>query len=564
MRKKDITCRIEQAILAGAERFFEKNVNGKVLPQNIAPEVQLTRDHRHGDLSTNIALKLAGEASMSPRDIAAGIVSCMNEDGLSSGLSDIIGKVENAGGFINFWFSGVFFRDLLYNITKGRKMFGSSSFGGGKKINIEYVSANPTGPLTIAHGRQAAVGDALSRILRFAGYDVTDEYYLNDTGRQIEQLGRSVGVRYRNLLGEAEDMPPDGYMGAYITEIAGELKEKYGGDLKENTTRNSKIFREYAKERILGMIKKDLDDFGVSFDVWTSQQSVEEDDRVGKMIRMLKEQGFVYEKDGAHWFASTGFGDDKDRVVIKSDSSFTYLAPDIAYHKDKFERGYDRLIDLLGPDHHGYIKRMKAAVQALGHPADSLDILIVQLVTLLRGGEGISMSTRKGQFISLREIIDEIGKDVARFCFLSRRLDSHLDFDIELIKKESADNPVYYIQYAHARICSIKKYGRKAFLKTLFRRTDLSLLKDPEEERLIRKLAEFPFAVHSSADALEPNRILVYLNDLARIFHSFYTKCRVVSGDIPLTKARLYLVECVRIVLANGLGLLNISLPEKM
>jgi arginyl-tRNA synthetase len=377
-------------------------------------------------------------------------------------------------------------------------------------------------------------------------------------------LGRSVEVRYRNLSGHDDVMPEDGYMGDYIIDIARRVLEEKGTSLLDRSDETDEYFRHYAVNYIMGLINKDLRDFGVKFDTWTSQAEIEKKNEVLKILDKLKDDGYIYEKDGARWFRTSDFSDDKDRVVIKNDGSFTYLAPDIAYHKNKYQRGYSRLIDLLGPDHHGYINRMKAAVQALGYDADSLDILIVQLVTLLRNGKTVSMSTRKGEFVSLREIIDEIGKDVARFFFLSRRLDSHLDFDIELAKKESAENPVYYIQYAHARICSIQKYGKKKFLSLLFKRTNLDLLRKKEEKTLIRKLSEFPLSVRAGAQALEPNRIVVYLNELARLFHSFYTECRVVSDDHAMTRARLYLVDAVKIVLANGLRLLNISLPEKM
>jgi arginyl-tRNA synthetase len=313
------------------------------------------------------------------------------------------------------------------------------------------------------------------------------------------------------------------------------------------------------------MIYKDLEDFRVRFDVWTSQGKIEKEGRVSETISELERDGHVFHDGGAVWFRSTAFGDDKDRVLIKSDGSYTYLAPDIAYHKDKYSRGFDKLIDLLGPDHHGYIPRMKAAAQALGRDKDSLDILIVQLVTLMRGGVTVSMSTRKAEFVSLREVIDEIGTDVARFFFLVRKLDSHLDFDIELAKKESDDNPVYYMQYAHARICSIDRYNKeKGDGASSSEGSDLSLLVHDSEKGLMRKLNDFPYVVSSSAQALEPNRVVTYLGELAREFHSFYTNCRVVSDNAELTRARLFLVECVRIVLSNGLGLLNISLPEKM
>ncbi len=359
-------------------------------------------------------------------------------------------------------------------------------------------------------------------------------------------------------------MPEDGYMGNYIIEIAEEIKAKKGNSLKGGTDEDNEFFRKYAVEYMMKLIHADLADFGVEFDVWTSQGDIEKRNEVEDVIGALEKDGYIYEEEGAKWFASTKLGDDKDRVVVKSDGSYTYLAPDMAYHRDKYRRGFDKLIDFLGPDHHGYIKRMKAAVQALGHDESSLSIMIVQLMTLLRDGKAVSMSTRKGEFLSLREIIDEVGKDVARFFFLSRRLDSHLDFDIELAKKESTDNPVFYIQYAHARICSIKKFCRKKRLGLFFQKTRLEVLNTKHEKLLIRKLSEFPLAVKASAESLEPNRMILYLNELARSFHSFYTECRVVTEDASLTKARLRLVECVRIVLSNGLGLVNITLPEKM
>ena len=526
--------------------------------------LQVTRDPKHGDFTSNIAMRLASFARQAPAVVGQGIIDIFKEEILKTGISELIGNIEFASGFINLRLSEEYYKSLLINIHEEKGNFGRSDEGKDRHINLEYVSANPTGPLTIAHGRQAAIGDALSRILRFNGCNVTNEYYLNDIGRQISMLGRSVEVRYRNLFDKNDEMPEDGYMGEYIIDIAKTIKEEKGDSLLDESEKTTLFFRDHAVEYMMDLIRKDLSDFGVSFETWTSQSGIEENNEVEKALDVLDKAGYLYEEEGAKWFASTRLGDDKDRVVIKSDSSYTYLAPDIAYHSDKYSRGYTQLIDLLGPDHHGYIKRMKAAVQALGHDAKSLDILIVQLVTLLRGGEAVSMSTRAGEFVSLRELIDEIGRDVTRFFFLSRRLDSHLDFDIELAKKESSDNPVYYIQYAHARMCSIEKFSRAKKWQLLFKKTRPDLLAAKEEKKLIRKLSEFPFIVKSCADALEPNRLVTYLNELARSFHSFYTECRVVSDDMALSKARLYLVECVKIVLANGLGLLNITMPESM
>ena len=564
MLGKDLSKTIEEALLKACKKYFRENLPDRTFPENISGILQLARDHKHGDLASNVAMRLSSAAALPPAKLAEGVVAFFNEEAARGGLDSVIGKVEIKGTFINFWLSAGYYRKLLLNIRSLGSGFGRSDEGRGRRVNLEFVSANPTGPLTIAHGRQAAIGDALSRILRFDGYDVTCEYYLNDIGRQIRLLGESVAVRYRNLFGGDEPMPEDGYMGGYITGIAEEIKAEKGKRFLERSSANEEYFRGRAVRYMMGLISKDLADFGVSFDVWTSQAGLEERKEVEKALAVLEEKGFLYDSEGAKWFASTRYGDDKDRVVRKSDGAYTYLAPDIAYHLDKYTRGYARLIDLLGPDHHGYIKRMKAAVQALGHDASSLDILIVQLVTLMRSGEAVSMSTRAGEFVTLRELIDELGKDVTRFFFLSRRLDSHLDFDIELAKKESADNPVFYMQYAHARICSIKKFSRKSQLRLAFRKTRIELLTAEEEKRLMRKLGEFPFAARSAAGSLEPSRLVDYLNELARLFHSFYTECRVISDDAALSKARLFLVECVRIVLANGLGLLNITLPEKM
>ncbi|NQT32621.1 MAG: arginine--tRNA ligase [Candidatus Omnitrophica bacterium] len=564
MLNKNVSEKLVEALTKACKQYFQEHLPDAVFPKDAEISIQMTRDPGHGDLTSNAAMRLASLAKRSPKVVGEGVVTLLEDQIERSGLSGLIKSAELKGGFINFRLSGAYFRTVLENIHAQKDSFGRSEERRKRKINLEFVSANPTGPLTIAHGRQAAIGDALARILRFSGDNVTCEYYLNDVGRQIKLLGDSVEVRYRDLFDKNDPMPEDGYMGEYIIDIAREIKEKSGDKFLAGSDKVTAFFRNYAVDYMMKLINKDLSDFGVVFDTWTSQGAIEEKKEVEEALEFLQSGGYIYDSEGAKWFASTRFGDDKDRVVVKSDGSYTYLAPDIAYHLDKYRREYTHLIDLLGPDHHGYIRRMKAAVRALGHDAKSLDILIVQLVTLMRGGESVSMSTRKGEFVSLREILDEIGKDVARFYFLSRRLDSHLDFDIDLAKKESADNPVFYIQYAHARICSIKKFSRKNSFRLFFGRTNLELLTAKEEKHLMRKLSEFPFAVKASAEALEPNRLVAYLNELARSFHSFYTECRVVSDDKALSKARLFLVECTKIVLANGLGLLNITLPEKM
>jgi arginyl-tRNA synthetase len=564
MRGRDIAIHIEKELLASAKRYAGKNFPDMAFPDEIKSALQLTRESGHGDLSSNIAMRLASSFKRSPLEIGQGMIGEFKRSIKGTFLSEYIRETEMKGGFINFWLSDKFYRDLLMEIRARGAGYGKCTDGRGKKVNIEFVSANPTGPLTIAHGRQAAIGDALANILKYNGYTVTKEYYLNDVGNQINMLGESLQARYKNLSGENIPMPEDGYMGDYVVDMAEEIRnltEK--GSLREAGL-SLRFFREYAVKCILKMIKTDLEDFRVKFDVWTRQSDIEHRREVESTLEELEKKGFIYTSEGARWFRSPDLGDDKDRVVVKSDGSYTYLAPDMAYHRDKYKRGFDRIIDLLGPDHHGYIKRMKAAVQALGHDKGSLDILIVQLVTLMRSGETVSMSTRKGEFISLRELLDDMGPDVTRFFFLSRRLDSHLDLDVDLAKKESSDNPVYYMQYAHARIRSIQKFSAKTSRMAFLTRTRLELLTADGERQLMRKLSEFPFVIRSSAEALEPNRLLTYLNELARSFHSFYTTCRVVSEDPRLTKARLYLVESTRIVLANGLGVLNITLPEKM
>ena len=376
----------------------------------------------------------------------------------------------------------------------------------------------------------------------------------------MDILGNSIRVRYLELFGPTEPFPSDGYKGSYVIEIAKEFKKKYGN--KHLNAKDIKVFREFGLRWILNDIKKDLKAFGVKFNVWYSQKALRKSGKVERAMALLKEKGYIYEQDNAVWFKSTAFGDDKDRVVRKSDGSLTYLAPDIAYHLEKYRRGFKKIIDIWGPDHHGYVPRMKAAIRALGFTEDSLSVLIVQLATLYKGGQVVSMSTRAGEFVTLREVMGEVGKDVSRFAFLMRRISSHLDFDLDLVKKESSENPVYYIQYAHARIWSIMEYSKRSHIAAS--RFDSKLLKEPEELELLRALRQFPLIVALGGKAQEPYVILQYLQDLATSFHSFYNKHRVVTDDVSLTKSRLVLVGCVRIVLANGLKLLGVSLPKKM
>ncbi|MCM8790072.1 MAG: arginine--tRNA ligase, partial [Candidatus Omnitrophica bacterium] len=505
-----------------------------------------------GDLSTNIALKISKSLKKSPLEIAVPLVEIIKQKLSMSKLSGYIDEVKAEGaGFINFYFKNKYFYEQLQELLKKGKAYFRQDTGKGKPVLIEFVSANPTGPLSVAHARQAAVGDSLSNIMDFLGFKVKREYYLNDEGNQINILGKSVELRLKELRGEKIEFPQNYYQGDYIYDIAREIK---------NQKLKNKNLGEYASQYILNIIKKELDDFGVKFDYWRSQKELRKSTKIEKALAFLKKKGWLYERDGAVWFKSTKAGDDKDRVVVKSDSSYTYLAPDIAYHQEKFRRHFKWLINLWGPDHHGYINRLKAAVVALGYPANSLSVVIVQLASIYRGGKLLEMSTRKGQYITLREVLDEVGKDASRFFFLMRKTSSHLDFDLELAKKQTSENPVYYVQYAYARIRSILRQNKR----TLNFNADLSVLKEKEEISLIKKLLQFNYVLNVCLFSLDPYMMTVYLQELAEQFHKFYDTHRVLSADEQLTQGRLCLIRCAQEIFALGLRLLGISRPEKM
>ena len=510
--------------------------------------LEVPKEKKFGDFSANIAMKLSKELRKPPFEIAGSIIKNIEK---SSGIKDV--KVEKPG-FINFYISNKAVAAALEDIIKEDVGFGVSTIGRNKKVQIEFVSANPTGPLTVAHGRQAAIGDSLARILKFCGYDVVKEYYINDEGVQIQALGKSVKARLMEASGEKSEFPENGYKGKYIYDIAEKLKETKRSSLSDE------FFMEYAVKEIMETIVKDLEDFGVYFDVWYSQKALAKSGKVEKAIDDLKKREFLYEKDGATWFKSTGLGDDKDRVIIKSDGSYTYLTPDMAYHKEKFEKGYHRIINIWGPDHHGYINRIKAACQALGYDKEKLSILIAQLVTLYRDGKPVKMSTREGEFITLREIMDEVGKDAARFFFIMRRTESHLDFDLALAKAQTLDNPVYYIQYAHARISSIIEFSKDAKPNL----ENLGLLDKEQELDIVKALMHYPKIIEAAASNLEPSILLTYLQDLAGLFHSYYNAYRIVTDDKPLTEARITLIQAVKKVIASGLDLLGVTALEKM
>ena len=524
--------------------------------------VEPPKDKKFGDVASNAALVGGKAAGMNPRELAQKIQNfCLERE---SRLQD----VQIAGpGFLNFTFKNDFWKEVVPNVLLQGGDFGRSEYGRGKKVQVEYVSANPTGPLHIGHGRGAAIGDSLARIMRFAGFDVLTEYYLNDAGRQMRLLGESVLIRLEQQAGRDRELPEECYKGEYITDIARQILDENGPELLDRSREEVlEICRKKALDDILSGIKKDLSDFRVEHQVWFSEKELMDKGRVEETLDWLKKKDLAFERDGALWFKSTNFGDDKDRVLRKSDGTLTYFASDIAYHKDKYDRGFDLVVDIWGADHHGYVPRMKAAVQALGRERDELQVILVQLVNLLRSGEQIAMSTRAGKFETLSGVCREVGADAARFIFLTRKSDSHLDFDLELVKKQSMDNPVYYVQYAHARICSLlRKAGERGW--KIDKKTEdlLSRLDTPEDFSLFKCMEKFPDAVISSARTLSPHHLCYYLQDLAGLLHRYYTVNPVLSaGENDLVLARMILLQAVAEVLKNGLTLLGVNAPESM
>ncbi|ETR69907.1 MAG: arginyl-tRNA synthetase [Candidatus Magnetoglobus multicellularis str. Araruama] len=526
-------------------------------PINTQPVIEIPRQESHGDFSTNIAMVSASIQKMAPAKIASILVDHMEDS------ETIIEKTQIAGpGFINFHLTPDVWFDKLKAIHAQKEQYGSSNLGKKESIQVEFVSSNPTGPLHIGHGRCAAVGDSISNILAFCGYDVQKEYYINDSGRQIQTLGRSVFLRYCELLGQTVDYPKDCYQGGYIRELAREeINEKSDSLLNIKMDDAISVCAKKAANRILEGIETDLKAFRVSFHNWFSEQSLYDSGKIVDTFKWARENDFAYDKDGAIWFRTKGWGDEKDRVIRKQDGQNTYFASDIAYHKDKFDRGFTHLIDVWGADHHGYIERLSAAIESFGKKREQFSVVLVQLVNLMRNGQPVAMSTRAGEFVTLKDVVDEVGADACRFSFLMRHHDSPLDFDLEIAKKKTNDNPVYYVQYVHARISSIIK---KSQLESIESCESLSSLNNSHELRLIKSLAEFPEVVEASAQKLEPHRIAYYLTQLAALFHNYYNNNRVLSDDEIVTHARLYLVNAVQIVIRNGLSLLGVTAPESM
>jgi arginyl-tRNA synthetase len=548
---------------------IEKTAKGGELNSTELPPLLLEppKQREFGDLATNVAMLWAPRVKKSPRVIAETILKNLEDP------ENILARKEIAGpGFLNFTFSSEFYYQRLRELAEGKEV--NLDIGRGRKVQVELASVNPTGPLHVGHGRVAVIADVLARLHEAVGFKVEREYYVNDAGRQMENLGLSIYARYRELFGERIDFPEDGYPGDYVKEIAAEIKQQ-SGDQYLKVTKDEAVgfFRKYGSDSLLETIRNQLGEFGIRVDRFFSEEKelrqAPPDGRSDVVLSMdlLRERGLLYIQDGAEWFRSTRFGDDKDRTVVKSDGELTYFASDIAYHHNKFERHFDKLINVWGADHHGYVPRLKAAIRGLGYDPNVLQVVLVQMVQLTRGGEPVRMGKRTGEFVSLEEVLQEVGRDAARFFFLMRKSDSHLDFDLDLAKRQSSDNPVFYVQYAHARVASIFEQARRSGLEGIVpgeRPVQLERLELGEEMELIRKMVQFNDVLEDSVRELEPHRMVFYLLDLAGEFHRYYNRFRVLSDDKGLSEARLFLVENVQKTIRRGLEILGVAAPMKM
>lgn len=525
------------------------------------PEIglEVPRDTGHGDFASNIALVTAKLAKKSPRDVAEIIVKHLPSGG-------VVRDVEVAGpGFINFFLSYDWLFDTVRVIEEQGQAYGNSEYGAGEKILLEFVSANPVGPMNVVNARAAAVGDTLARLFRSVGFTVGTEFYVNDAGNQADVFARSLEARYIQLTDPDYPFPEDGYPASYVGELALELKREYPDLLEMPRDERLALCKRWGTDQMVEAQKADLRQYGVEFDRWFRERDLHAAGALEEAIAFLKGKGLMFEAEDALWFRSTDFGDDKDRVIVKSDGTYTYVTADIAYHHDKLKRGYTKLIDIWGPDHHGYIGRMQAAIQALGYNKDTLEVLILQYVALLRNGEQVKMSKRAGEFITMQDLVEEVGKDAARFFFLHRSPESHLDFDLDLAVEQSNENPVFYVQYAHARISSILRQGREMGVELpRAENVDLGLLTHDSELALMKQMAALPEELLSAALQREPHRVTRYALDLASLFHSFYTHCHILGETEALRDARLVLVAQVRVVLQKVLGILGVDAPEQM
>ena len=559
----DVVANVQKEITGYLQKATQAAREAGALEYSVLPEfvVEVPREKGHGDFASNIAMLLAKEARKPPREIAAIIIEHLDVAYTSVKETEIAGP-----GFINFKLRPSWLYPAMEAADRSDKTFGRSDVGQGQKVQVEFVSANPTGLLHMGNARGAALGDTIASVLDAAGYEVSREFYINDAGNQIENFALSLEARYFQLLGREGTIPEGGYNGEDLVEtmehLVAQVGDKYLG-VDEEFRREMLV--EFALEEKISDIRQTLKDFGVEYDVWFSERTLHEDGSIENVLEELRQKDYLYEKEGALWFKSTLFGDTKDEVVVRANGLATYFAADIAYHKNKFERGFDRVINVWGADHHGHVPRMKGAVEALGYKREQLDVVIMQLVRLLSGEETLRMSKRAGQYITLRELIDEVGKDAARFFFIMRAADSHLDFDLDLAKSQSSDNPVYYVQYAHARICSILRQAvaQKAEVRRAFK-VNFYCLDNPVEFDLMRKVAEFPGVVKAAADTLEPHRLTHYAMELAQAFHRFYGECRVLGEDVEVQSARIVLVNVTRIALRNVLELIGVEAPERM
>lgn len=523
--------------------------------------LEVPKDKSHGDLSTNLAMQLTKIAKRNPRQVAEALIANLDHAQASIQSAEIAGP-----GFINFRLDKSFLYPVIGEALSQGDKYGTVSAGQGKRVQVEFVSANPTGSLHLGHARGAAVGDALCNVLAAAGYEVTREYYINDAGNQVNNLAKSIEARYRQALGQDVAMPEDGYHGEDIVGFAKELAAEQGDKLLQlSDDARFDYFRKYGLEKELAKIKRDLGRFKVGFDVWYSETSLYESGKVIEVLDALRAKGQVFDEEGAVWLRSTDYGDDKDRVLVKNDGSYTYLTPDAAYHMDKYARGYDQMINIWGADHHGYIPRMKAAMAALGNDPDKLTVLIAQMVSLFQNGEKVKMSKRTGKAVTMEDLMDEVGVDAIRYFFTMRSMDSHLDFDMDLAVSTSNENPVFYVQYAHARICSIFRQAEEQGIAVLSpEQADLSLLNTEQAFDLIRKIGELPDAISESARLYAPHVIIRYVYELASQFHSYYRAERVITEDAAESQAKLQLLGALRVAIANCLKLVGVSAPEKM
>ncbi len=520
--------------------------------------VELPKHEGQGDYSSNIALVLAGVEKQNPRIIAARIAEKLTSD------TELFDRVEIAGpGFVNFFINSDVWRGLIPTIMAKGSRYGKSEIGSGRKVMVEFVSANPTGPLSIGHGRQAILGDSIARLLETTGHDVYREYYYNDAGRQMRVLGESTRARYLELLGEKSEFPEDGYQGEYIVEISQSLVDEKGDSLKDHS--DVTVFKAQAEKFIFQDISATLKRMGIVFDNYYNERSLYEDGHIDDVVSQLREKGYVYEKDNAVWFKTTAFGHDQDRVIIKSSGEPTYRLPDIAYHREKFRRNFDWLIDIFGSDHIATVPDVMAGVEALGYDPAKVTVVLHQFVTLTRDGKQVKMSTRKANFVTVDELMDVVGVDAVRFFFMMRKADSQMEFDLDLATRQSQENPVYYVQYGHARLCSIlRQAAERGIERELFDTIDISLLGEPEELGLLKTMSTFPTMIENAALELAPHKTIFYLIELASQFHSYYNKHKVLTDNVALTQARLLLVESLRIVVKNGLDIIGLTAPEKM